>query len=65
MRAREGTPVAVYYTRKARREVEASGELYEWSSRSLLHRPVLVWFEVFGSSMVLLLAMVLTGIYGT
>jgi hypothetical protein len=57
-------PVAVFYTRKARREVEASGELYEWSSRNLLHRPNLLWFVVFGSSMVLMFAMVLTGIYG-
>ena len=56
-------PVAIHYTRRAHREAEASDGRYVWS-RSLLHRPVLLWFVVLASSMVLIVVMVLTGLYG-
>jgi len=56
-------PVAIHYTRKARREAEFSDGRYVWS-RSLLHRPVLLWLLVFGSGMALIFVMAATGIYG-
>jgi hypothetical protein len=56
-------PVAIHYTRKARREADESQGRYVWS-RSLLHRPVLLYLVVFGCSMALLFGMVAIGAYG-
>jgi hypothetical protein len=56
-------PVAVHYTRRARREAEESDGRYRWSN-SILHRPVLLWLIVFASSMALIFAMAATGTYG-
>jgi len=56
-------PVAVYYQRKARREVEASGGAYEWP-RTIWNRPVLLWLIVFACSMALIIVMVSGGWYG-
>lgn len=56
-------PVAIHYTRKARREVAESNGRYAWS-RSLLHRPVLLWLVVFGSGMALIFTMAAVGMYG-
>jgi hypothetical protein len=56
-------PVAIHYSRKARREVAESDGKYVWSS-SLLHRPVLLWLTVLGCSMALIFAMVAIGAYG-
>ena len=56
-------PLAVHYTRKARREADESQGRYVWS-RSLLHRPVLLWAIVFACSMALILAMAAVGMYG-
>jgi hypothetical protein len=56
-------PVAVHYTRKARREIEASGGRYQWS-RGLLHRPILLWLVVYTSTLALILMMGALGAYG-
>ena len=56
-------PIAVHYTRKARREVEESGGQYAWS-RSLLHRPILLYLVVLGCTMLLFVTMVAIGSYG-
>jgi len=56
-------PVAIHYTRKARREVEESQGRYVWS-RSLLHRPVLLYLVVLSCGMALIFAMVAIGWYG-
>jgi len=56
-------PVAIHYTRKARMEVAESDGRYVWS-RSLLHRPVLLWLVVFGCGMALIFVMAAIGAYG-
>jgi len=56
-------PVAIHYTRKARREVEESQGRYIWS-HSLLHRPVLLYLVVLGCGMALIFAMAAIGWYG-
>jgi hypothetical protein len=56
-------PVAIHDTRQARREAAVSDDRYVWS-HSRLHRPVLMWFIVFASSIVLISVMASTGIYG-
>ena len=57
-------PVAIHYTRKARLEVAESGGRYAWS-RSVLHRPVLLFFIVWGCTFGLILGLVAIGAYGT
>ena len=57
-------PVAIYYTRRARQEATASNGLYEWSSRDLLHRPILLWLVALAAELALVAAMVLLGMYG-
>ena len=56
-------PVAIHYTRKARREVDESQGCYVWS-RSLLHRPVLLYLVALGCGMALIFAMAAIGWYG-
>lgn len=56
-------PVAIHCTRKARREVDESQGRYIWS-RSLLHRPVLLYLIVLGCGMVLIFTMAAIGWYG-
>ena len=56
-------PVAIHYTRKARLEVAESDGRYVWS-RSLLHRPVLLWFVVWACTMALIFTMAATGALG-
>jgi hypothetical protein len=55
-------PVAVHYTRKARREADASEGRYVWS-RSLLHRPVLLWLVVLAAEILMFAVMIAAG-YG-
>ena len=56
-------PVAIHYSRKARLEAAESDGRYVWS-RSLLHRPVLLWLVVFGCAMALIFTMAAIGVYG-
>ena len=56
-------PVAIYYQRKARREVEASNGFYEWP-RTLLNRPIALFLVVLAATLALVMVMVVIGIYG-
>jgi hypothetical protein len=56
-------PVAIYYQRKARREAEASPDVFEWR-KTVWNRPILLWLIVFAASLILIVAMVALGIYG-
>jgi multidrug efflux pump subunit AcrB len=50
-------PVAIVFTRKARREAESAPELYRWSARNPLNHPVLLFVAVTFLSVGLLVGM--------
>lgn len=56
-------PVALHFQRKARREAEESGGLYEWP-QTIWNRPMLLWIVVLSSAMGLILALAAAGIFG-
>lgn len=56
-------PVAIHYSRRARREADESNGRYRWSN-SVLHRPVLLWSIVLAGTMALIFAMAALGLYG-
>jgi hypothetical protein len=55
-------PVAIYFFRKARREVDQSAGRYEWSP-SFVERPVVLTLTVWGVFAALLVLLLLSG-YG-